>query len=498
MKSILEHIKLFEENKATIIHLWISNDNTKIVLRKYNIDNKLFLKDYAFGILDYYIDVVKDQTQIGNCPVITKLLKFLQNKNLKSEELFAICMGLKYALIKFSFTQNIASQELLEQLNYTLDENFKGVLKQFSTSYTDVQNKLHISDDIIDNNVIMSSTDLKGIITYVSQAFSNISGYTKKELIGQPHSIVRHPDMSKEAFKDLWQTIKSGKTWKGEVKNRKKDGGYYWVFATVSPNYDQDGNIISYSAVRQDITSKKEVEKQQNIIIEQSKSTALEEMITMLAHQWRQPLQATAMLIQQLTIEKIIDGQISDETLQKVTDDTQKQLNYMSKTIDEFRDFFKPDKSKENIKISDLIEKARDLIAYTLRVDGIKLNITIKDNITMDLHTNDVVQVILNIVRNARDALMSKKQDHKEINLIAYKENDDFVIKISDNAGGIPEDIISKIFDAYFSTKKGKNGTGLGLYMSRNIIENHERGFLTVSNIENGAEFKIILPINQE
>ena len=79
MKSILEHIKLFEENKATIIHLWISNDNTKIVLRKYNIDNKLFLKDYAFGILDYYIDVVKDQTQIGNCPVITKLLKFLQN-----------------------------------------------------------------------------------------------------------------------------------------------------------------------------------------------------------------------------------------------------------------------------------------------------------------------------------------------------------------------------------------------------------------------------------
>jgi len=221
-------------------------------------------------------------------------------------------------------------------------------------------------------------------------------------------------------------------------------------------------------------------------------------MITMLAHQWRQPLQATAMLIQQLTIEKMIDGQISDETLQKVTDDTQKQLNYMSKTIDEFRDFFKPDKSKENIKISDLIEKARDLIAYTLRVDGIKLNITIKDNITMDLHTNDVVQVILNIVRNARDALMSKKQDHKEINLIAYKENDDFVIKISDNAGGIPEDIISKIFDAYFSTKKGKNGTGLGLYMSRNIIENHERGFLTVSNIENGAEFKIILPINQE
>jgi len=151
--------------------------------------------------------------------------------------------------------------------------------------------------------------------------------------------------------------------------------------------------------------------------------------------------------------------------------------------------------TKENIKISDLIEKARDLIAYTLRVDGIKLNITIKDNITMDLHTNDVVQVILNIVRNARDALMSKKQDRKEINLIAYKEGTNFIIQISDNAGGIPEDIMKKIFDPYFTTHHQSQGKGLGLYISKHIIQNSLNGEIFATNGKYGAIFTIKIPI---
>lgn len=114
--------------------------------------------------------------------------------------------------------------------------------------------------DSFDKNVIASSTDIKGRITYASDALCEISGYTKDELIGKPHNIIRHPDMSHEAFEELWDTIKAGKIWRGEVKNLKKDGGFYWVDAVITPQYDLNNRLIGYSSVRHDITSKKEVE----------------------------------------------------------------------------------------------------------------------------------------------------------------------------------------------------------------------------------------------
>lgn len=114
---------------------------------------------------------------------------------------------------------------------------------------------------IVDENVLTSSTDLKGNIIYVSQAFCTVSGYTKEELLGKKHSIIRHPDMPDELFKDLWSTITSGKTWQGEIKNKKSDGGFYWVHATISPTYDYSGQKTGYTAIRHDISNKKIIEE---------------------------------------------------------------------------------------------------------------------------------------------------------------------------------------------------------------------------------------------
>ncbi|EDZ62334.1 response regulator receiver (GGDEF/PAS/PAC domain) [Sulfurimonas gotlandica GD1] len=114
---------------------------------------------------------------------------------------------------------------------------------------------------LVDKNIITSSTDLKGNITYASEAFAQISGYSKVELIGQSHSIVRHPDMPKSIYEDMWNTIKSGKTWSGEIKNRKKSGDYYWVKTSISPKYNNDNEHIGFTAIRQDISDKKMIEK---------------------------------------------------------------------------------------------------------------------------------------------------------------------------------------------------------------------------------------------
>lgn len=114
---------------------------------------------------------------------------------------------------------------------------------------------------LVDQNIIVSKTDKEGFITYASQAFAKISGYTKEELIGRPQNIVRHPDTPKETFRELWQTISRGETWSGEFKNRTKQGGYYWVSMTISPTFDYEGRISGYMAIRQDVTDKKTVEE---------------------------------------------------------------------------------------------------------------------------------------------------------------------------------------------------------------------------------------------
>lgn len=114
---------------------------------------------------------------------------------------------------------------------------------------------------LVDEKIITSQTNEKGIIIGVSQAFADIAGYAKDELVGKPHNVVRHPDMSPDTFKELWETIKGGRPWNGEIKNRTKDGGYYWVNTTISPNFDFYGNIIGYTALRVDITDKKRIEE---------------------------------------------------------------------------------------------------------------------------------------------------------------------------------------------------------------------------------------------
>ena len=134
------------------------------------------------------------------------------------------------------------------------------VADELETEVDDKNRELQDLNQLVDKYVISSKTDTKGIITYASQAFIDMCGYSKEELVSHPHSIVRHPDVSKEIFTDMWETIKKGNTWRGEILNRKKDGGFYWVDAIISPEYDQHRNIIGYNAVRHDITLKKEAD----------------------------------------------------------------------------------------------------------------------------------------------------------------------------------------------------------------------------------------------
>lgn len=380
-----------------------------------------------------------------------------------------------------------------------------------------------------DENVIASNTDLKGNITYASSAFVQISGFSQDELMREPQNIVRHEETSKAVFKELWETIQSGKTWKGILKNKKKSGEVYWVDSTISPIYNENKEISGYSAIRRDITHAKRVEElhttleiksselqklnneleerikdavsqskeKDHLMAQQSKLASMGEMIGNIAHQWRQPLNALSLLLQkqQILYEKgILTPKIVEESTEKGT----MLINKMSTTIDDFRNFFKPDKKKHNFDVKDIVERTLELVHVSLYNQNIKLTLDIQEGQQLYGYENEFSQVILNIINNAKDALLDENTQDGQILISSTLEDNEIEICIQDNAGGVPEENIEKIFEPYFTTKEEGKGTGIGLYMSKMIIEENMQGKINVHNTPTGAIFCIIMPLSSK
>jgi len=240
---------------------------------------------------------------------------------------------------------------------------------------------------------------------------------------------------------------------------------------------------------------KKEVQKNRDnekLIIQQSRLAQMGEMISMIAHQWRQPLNNLSVLNQTVVL-KYKRNKLDDKIIDYFQTNSNKQIQNMSKTIDDFRDFFKPEKEKVNFCINDIISNTIEMVEPVFVTNEISINFENVEILNTIGYPNELGQVILNIINNSKDALLEKKIEKKKIDILLFKQNQDIIILIKDNANGIPSNIIDNIFDPYFSTKIEKDGTGLGLYMSKMIIEDHCDGKITASNDKDGAVFRIML-----
>ncbi len=379
------------------------------------------------------------------------------------------------------------------------------LFRQLKTQYdinTNLSKELLKTLDMISEYVIYSKTDIKGVITEVSDAFSKISQYSRDELIGQPHSISRHEDMPKEAFQDMWKTIKSGDVWKGEVKNIKKDFSHYWVLANVSPDFNDNGEIVGYIAVRYDITAKKEFESHHKQLLEAERLASMGEMIGNIAHQWRQPLSVISTAATGMKLKKEY-GLLDDEEFNKMCNSIDKNTQYLSKTIEDFTKFIKGDRKKSIFRIKNTIESLSHLINATVEANNINLVVDIQSGIEINGYENELIQCFINIFNNAKDILNENNIKEKFVFINTRVKDKELIIKIKDNGDGIPENILSKIFEPYFTTKHQSQGTGLGLHMSYTLIVEGMHGTIRAINKEynyedklyKGAEFTITLPI---
>jgi PAS domain S-box-containing protein len=373
----------------------------------------------------------------------------------------------------------------------------------------------------IENNNIVSKTDIEGIITFVNDEFCKIYGYSREELIGVNHNIIRHPDVPTKKFEILWNTILEKKTYKSTIKNLAKDGSTFYVNTTIIPILDENDKILEYIAIRYDVTEQtqlkhtleakekeleevnKKLEKKialkikekekLSVLFHQSRLASMGQMIANIAHQWRQPL--TSLTLSLFNMKK--EAHRKDlKSLDAIYKNSKNSIKNMSETLENFTDFFKPNKNKSEFLIKDCIEEALLLLDGTIKDEKIYIEVINIDDMKLIGIQNELTQIFINLIQNSKDAFSLNKITNKKI-IITVKKNKKKTACISfeDNAGGISQDIINNIFEPYFTTKHKYQGTGLGLFMSNMICEQSFNGYMDVTSKNNKSIFKIELPI---
>ena len=237
-----------------------------------------------------------------------------------------------------------------------------------------------------------------------------------------------------------------------------------------------------------------ELQAKDKLLSAQSKQAVMGEMISMIAHQWRQPLSTITLQISNLQLKKMLGEDISSEGTYKVLDEISDTIIYLSNTVDDFKTYFHPAKKLNNIPLEELLQRSMNFVLPRLKGNTIEVSWEVKSPKNIDTYVNELVQVILNLLNNAIDILLAEKERVPQILLNAEIKEDFLFVSVSDNARGISSDDLPYIFEPYFSTK-GKNGTGLGLYMSQMIIQKQFGGELDVDTSLEGSTFRMKIPL---
>lgn len=503
-----------------------------------------------------------------------------------------------------------------------------------------LNSELQLREDksIFDRNVIVSETDLEGLITYVNSNYCNATGYTEEELLGQTHSIVKSKETSKETYDKLWATLKAGKTYANIFQNTKKDGSALWVDIHISPIFSNDKQT-GYKSIMFDITDRvleqeilsstilskeKELQKQSTrfefainssrdgfwdydlinhefylsegwkkrlgfkvdekltyldylnlmseeyrfehhkamheiiedypknlqyvhfriryqltthngerlmiedvgdvffdttrkpvritgfhrditdqerqakIIESQNRVSAMGDMISNIAHQWRQPISAINNTLNNVEFDIELEDltQIDTETFLDTSNKVKEYTAYLSNTIEDFRKLSSDDKQKTDFHIAHTVKEAYKIVQLEYEQHSIVFQLLEEgeESKTLTGYERELQQVMINLFNNAKDILLEKEITKPRVDVSLMYNKNNIEIYVHDNAGGIPEDIIEKVFDPYFTTKHESLGTGIGLYMSKSIVLDHFKGNFEVSNEDDGAKFKICLP----
>ena len=349
--------------------------------------------------------------------------------------------------------------------------------------------------------VILLVLDKNGDIKLINPRGCEILGFKKNELIGSNWFELCIPKEIREEVKNIHikhieEKIELVEYFENEVNTKDgKKRTISWHNAIIR---DISGNIIGTLSSGEDITDKKEMQKKllekEELMLSQSRSAAMGDMISMIAHQWKQPLAALSMIANNMKADYELET-FEAKNIEKYYSHIDRQIQYLSKTIDDFRNFFKPNKTKQLISVQNIIDDSLNLIGKSLENNNIELIKDFKKTREILIFPNELFHTLINIINNAKEALDHKNSKDRKIFISSYESKGYIYISIEDNAGGISQKIMDRIFEPYFTTKHKLNGTGIGLYMAKTIIEKHFMGRIDVENTKQGAKFTLVIPI---
>jgi len=444
------------------------------------------------------IEFLKDHYIAENVPVVI-LESFVEQET--------VVKLIKAGVLDYVNKSNEAFETLPERIDKYIElRNLRYERKKIY----DQQNKLSIAIKHSSETIVI--TDIKGNIEFVNPAFEKITGYTSEEVLGRKPSVLKSGQHDKNFYENLWKTILSGKPWMGHLINKKKDGSVYEEEVSISPVFDDSGTIINFVALKRDVSDMIKIENQ---LRHAQKMEGIGTLAAGIAHEINTPLQYlydNTLFIKDSfkTIfdafsknREIIVG--SDKNLEYLLDEIPKAIEenmngiqIVRKIVMAMKNFSHP--GLKTMQKADINEAIRSTITITKNVWKYNSEITteLKEGLPeVTCHIGDVNQVFLNMITNSSDAISEKPDKQAGFIRIKTENDDNFVyVTIEDNGNGIPQNIIEKIFQPFFTTKQIGKGTGQGLALSYDIIVNKHNGDIKVeSEAGSGTKFIIKLPI---
>ena len=416
-----------------------------------------------------------------------------------------------FLLYKYVFIKRVMQQKIdiktkeLKEINLNLESMIEQRLEEIKLIKDRFQLAIDgANDGLWDRNLITEQM-------YYSPRFKEQLGYRDDEMGTDISEWIDrvHPDDMDQIITDINNYLE-GKTelYENEHRIKHKDGSWIWVLCRAKALFDSDGKPTRLVGFHTDITRTKELEENLHQLVEkktienlkqgetlqhQSKLMAMGEMLENIAHQWRQPLaQINSAVL--LLDEEMQDLEIKNPLMEDKLDEIESMTAYMSKTIDDFKSFYRDDNQKRVFLIEKSVMSSVSLVSAALKYHSIEISIDIDKDIKINSFKSEFEQVVLILMNNAKDVLITRKIKNPKIVITLKNIDNSYELSVRDNGGGIDEKIIDKIFEPYFTTKHKSQGTGLGLYLSRVIINKNMDSGLWVENIDGGACFVLELP----
>lgn len=348
---------------------------------------------------------------------------------------------------------------------------------------------------LVSEMAIIAYTDINGRITFANNKFCEISGYSLEELKGQDHKILNSHYHDKSFFQNMYRTIKSGNVWRGEVKNKRKDGSFYWVDSKVFPIYDSQNHFCGFGSIRFDITERKNMEES---LLRLEKLASLGEMSAVVAHEINNPL--TVIDLSSKAISNDLErGIFEKERVMDKVEKIHKSVIQISKIIGGLKTFSRKGEHEQysQISLKTFLEEALSFSQAKCKQKEILFKIPEIPPVHFDCRPDQISQVLLNLLNNAQDAVENIPEKWIELKLNIDEKNNLMKLQIVDSGKGIEEKLLAKIKNPFFTTKEVGKGTGLGLSISSAIASEHNGKLYYETTNTNNTSFVLEIPLIQ-